>query len=129
MTPAQRKQLGALLETLEAELAHRSARRIEPVRTDETDVGGDEDEQPLAEMNQAIASNRNAFDAAVLKRVQAARARLASDPDDFGNCRDCGDEILFARLKAMPYAELCVDCQAKRDPRGRATRSKLTEFK
>lgn len=129
MTPAQRKTLEGLLKKLKAELGGKAARRLEPTRTDEVDVGGDEDEQPLAEMNQAIASNRNAFDAAVLGRVNAALERLADEPDDFGNCQDCGDEILFARLKAMPYAELCVDCQAKRDPKGRATRSKLTDYR
>ncbi len=67
-------------------------------------------------MNQAIASSRNRNDVLLLKRVVAALQRLKDEPHDFGNCSDCGEEIPLPRLKAMPYAELCVDCQQKRDP-------------
>jgi len=30
-------------------------------------------------------------------------------------CLDCGEEIGEARLKAVPYATLCIDCQQLRD--------------
>ena len=30
-------------------------------------------------------------------------------------CVGCGCEIPAARLRAMPLAEFCVDCQAERD--------------
>jgi len=30
----------------------------------------------------------------------------------YGVCRDCGDAIAPARLKAMPFAIRCVSCQA-----------------
>jgi DnaK suppressor protein len=41
---------------------------------------------------------------------------LASDPDLFGLCEECEEEIPWARLEALPYATLCTACQAKRDP-------------
>lgn len=31
----------------------------------------------------------------------------------YGICRGCGDEIPTERLRAMPFATLCVDCQTK----------------
>ena len=129
MTPAQRKQFKKQLETLVADLAKKGRRRLEPNRTSEEQAGVKEDEQPLNEMNQAIASNRNRQDAILIRRAEAALERLSEDPDDFGNCQDCGDSIPMARLKAMPYAEFCVDCQTKHDaPRTAPTRKSLTEY-
>ncbi len=29
----------------------------------------------------------------------------------YGICTNCGDAILSERLEALPYAELCIDCQ------------------
>lgn len=129
MNATRRKQLLKQLEKMRADLTKKGKRKLEPNRTSEEETGANEDEQPLNEMEQAITSNRNRQDAIVLKRVEAALARLAEEPDDFGNCQDCGDEIPDGRLKAMPYAELCVDCQAKRDvPKTTPTRRNLTEF-
>jgi DnaK suppressor protein len=129
VTPAQRARLKSLLEKLAQGLTSKTGRPVEPNRTDDVERPDEDDDQPLNEMNQSIASNRNAHDALVLGRVRAALQRLADDPDDFGTCQDCGDEVPFARLEAMPYAEYCVDCQGKRDPSGRATRSKLTDYR
>jgi DnaK suppressor protein len=129
MNTARRKTLQKQLEKMAADLAKKGKRKLEPNRHSEEETGPDEDEQPLNEMEQAITSNRNKMDAMVLARVEAALKRLKDDADDFGNCQDCGDEIPEGRLKAMPYAELCVDCQAKRDvPKASATRRNLTEF-
>jgi len=128
MTPAQRSQLKTALQALEAQLQGKGPRKVEPNRTGEAEVGGDEDEQPLNEMLQSIASNRNRSDAATLVLVRRALEKLSADPDAFGECEECGDEIPLGRLKAMPYAELCVSCQAKRDPRTLPTRKKLTDY-
>lgn len=129
MTPAQRASHKKALLELRRELSKKGPSRIDPNRTSENKVGGDEDEQPLNEMMQSIASARNRNMEGVLKRVEKALQKLAEDPDDYGNCEDCGEEILAGRLKAMPYAELCVACQAKIDgPKGRPTRKKLTDY-
>ena len=51
--------------------------------------------------------------------LSAARTRLAGleyaskridDDPEFGYCIDCGEEIGFARLRAMPETVRCVDC-------------------
>jgi len=34
----------------------------------------------------------------------------------YGICTECGDEIPLERLKALPFAAYCVDCQQKRNP-------------
>jgi DnaK suppressor protein len=102
---------------------------IERIRKDPSEVGGDEDEQPLTEMSQALASSRNRARAAELKQVEEAIARLEADPDMFGLCSTCEEPIARRRLEAMPHARMCVACQSVvEDPVKRGPRKKLTDF-
>jgi DnaK suppressor protein len=48
-----------------------------------------------------------------LKLVNDALERLGNGT--FGLCLDCGQEIDAARLEAIPYAPVCLSCQAKRE--------------
>ena len=43
-----------------------------------------------------------------LDQVNQALARL--DAGDYGLCADCEEPIAEARLKALPYATLCIQC-------------------
>lgn len=52
-----------------------------------------------------------------LKAIDEAFSRL--DEGRYGICEDCGDEIPVERLKALPFATCCVDCQEKRNHRVR----------
>ncbi|HIC88275.1 MAG TPA: conjugal transfer protein TraR [Anaerolineae bacterium] len=45
----------------------------------------------------------------LLYEVDAALARM--DNGTYGICERCGQEIDFARLKAIPWATLCINCQ------------------
>lgn len=106
----------------------RAPARIEPNRTDEAKVGSDEDEQPLNEMLQAIASNRNRASERMMERARRALEKVASD--EAGTCEECGEDIPWPRLQAMPFAELCVACQGKRDSPVRGpTRRGTTDFR
>ena len=129
MTAAQLQSFKKALLELRKELSTKGPAKIDPNRTFEAEVGGDEDEQPLNEMLQSIASARNRNMEGVLAKVDKALRKINTEPDDYGICEDCNEDILQGRLKAMPYAELCVNCQAKHDgPKGRATRKKLTDY-
>jgi DnaK suppressor protein len=44
-----------------------------------------------------------------LQEVERALHRM--DEGAYGRCEHCGDEIDFARLKAVPQASLCMTCQ------------------
>lgn len=118
----------ALVE-MRADIVREGDIEIEPVRRDPGDVGGDEDEQPLAEMSQVIASKRNRARKETLGRIDAALRRLETDPDMVGLCTEC-EEPIGKRLVLVPYAELCVGCQQLADgatkPRGRRN---LLDFK
>lgn len=129
MTPVQRARLEQSLVSLLEELARTPPAKVEPNRASEGEVS-DEDAQPLNEMLQSIASNRNRERQGVAARVQRALVKLREHPEDFGLCEQCEEEISLARLSALPYAELCLECQGNRDgPKGPATRRRLTDFR
>lgn len=45
------------------------------------------------------------------------RALEKMDKGTYGICEQCGDAIDPARLKALPYATLCMSCQARAELR------------
>ncbi len=45
----------------------------------------------------------------LLEKVQSALKRM--DAGTYGECERCGRPIDKARLKALPYAVLCIDCK------------------
>src|SRR5579863_1016975 len=47
-----------------------------------------------------------------LRLIEQALARV--DNGTYGICAECGEDIPFERLKALPFALMCVDCQQKR---------------
>ncbi len=49
----------------------------------------------------------------ILDRINEALEKL--DDHTFGLCELCGKKISKVRLKAVPYAELCVPCQQKQE--------------
>jgi RNA polymerase-binding transcription factor DksA len=46
-----------------------------------------------------------------LRAIEAARERIASGR--YGECVDCGRPIPFGRLQVQPFAQRCVEDQAK----------------
>lgn len=45
-----------------------------------------------------------------IRSIDEALMRL--DEGEYGICEDCEEEIPLGRLKAMPFARLCVKCKA-----------------
>ena len=50
-----------------------------------------------------------------LWHVNEALRRLYGTPDKFGHCHQCGQEINFERLDALPHARLCITCKEKEE--------------
>ena len=129
MTAAQRTALARRLQALRDEALGKAPVTIDPNRSDAATAGvADEDAQALNEMHQTLASSRNRGQAELLARIDGAMQRLASEPDLFGVCEECEEEIPWARLEAIPHATLCTDCQAKRDPQRNQRRRSSTDF-
>lgn len=129
MEPEEVERFRVLLRERRQQLIEEGDVPIERARKDETEIGGDEDEQPLTEMNQALASSRNRARAQELRLIEEAIHRLEADPEMFGLCESCEEPINPRRLQAMPHARMCVACQsAIEDPVKRGPRKKLTDF-
>lgn len=129
MTPSQRAAIQQRLLTLRDEVLGRGPNRIEPNRTEDATTGvADEDAQALSEMHQVLASKRNQGQAELLARIGRAIERMAVEPELFGLCEECEEEIPWARLKAVPHATLCATCQARRDPQRGARRRSVTDL-
>jgi DnaK suppressor protein len=130
MTPKQLLTYKHKLEEMREEALTEAPAKIEPNRKDPSTVGvADEDEQALSEMLQTLASQRNKQQAELVAQIDRALRRLAAQRDDFGLCEDCEEEIPAKRLDHMPYATLCVECQARRDPKRGQSRKSLTDYK
>src|SRR6188474_3784068 len=48
-----------------------------------------------------------------LNKINDALSRL--EQGNYGNCFDCGDEIAEKRLRALPFAVRCKDCEEARE--------------
>ena len=51
--------------------------------------------------------------AETLNKINEALVRL--EDGVYGNCFECGEEISEARLRALPFAVRCKDCEAARE--------------
>ena len=56
--------------------------------------------------------------AETLTRIDEALDRL--DAGQYGRCFECGGTISTERLRALPFAVRCVDCEQGREDRGSA---------
>jgi len=130
MDPKSLRRWRSLLTTRRAELVAAGSAKIEPNRRDATTSGvADEDEQALSEMLQTLASTRNRESAQLLAAMDRALRKIELEPDDFGACEDCEEDIPARRLEVMPWAAFCTGCQAKQDPQRNVARKKITDYR
>lgn len=108
--------LKKMLEERRRELTNEVHGRLRDVRADSArERGQPTDEGEAAEVDiqdeiefvliQMKAEALNAFDLA-LNRLESGR---------YGFCYECGEEISEARLRALPFAVRCKDCEAARE--------------
>lgn len=64
-------------------------------------------------MDRAVLVQNLSRSSTLLHEVQAALERIAGG--SYGECLNCGNEISPKRLRAAPWAALCLDCQEQAD--------------
>jgi RNA polymerase-binding protein DksA len=111
-----RAQLLEELERLKLELQEiedRAARALEIEAAGETGDYDDHDTADTAsetfEREKDLAMGDNT--AAMIAKVQNALAKI--DGGTYGICDMCKRPIKYARLEAIPFATLCIDCQGR----------------
>ena len=50
-----------------------------------------------------------------LWHIDEALRRLYRSPETFGKCHNCGNEIAFERLDALPHARYCIECKQREE--------------
>jgi RNA polymerase-binding protein DksA len=50
-----------------------------------------------------------------LWHLNQALRRLYTTPEKYGKCENCGEEISYERLDALPHARLCINCKEKEE--------------
>lgn len=50
-----------------------------------------------------------------LWHIDQALRRLYKSPETFGKCHNCGDEVAFERLDALPHARFCIKCKLQEE--------------
>ena len=50
-----------------------------------------------------------------LWHIDQALRRLYKSPETFGKCHNCGKDIAFERLDALPHARYCIDCKQREE--------------
>ena len=73
----------------------------------------DSEEQAVELENEEVLSALDDEARQTLGLIDEALARL--ERDEFGVCQSCGNPIAPARLEALPYAALCIDCAGRQE--------------
>jgi DnaK suppressor protein len=73
----------------------------------------DAEEQSVTDFVQEMDFALMEMKAQTLSRIDEALQRI--DQGTYGTCAECGQDISEARLKALPFAVLCVECQAREE--------------
>ena len=108
-------ELRKMLETRRRELMNAVQGKIRDVRASE---GKDRDvldqgESSEVDIQEDIEFALIQMKSETLNKVDAALRRL--EEGTYGNCFECGEEIAEARLRALPFAVRCKDCEEERE--------------
>ena len=107
-------ELKKMLEDRRRELMTDVQGRMRDVRdTDKDRAVLDQGESSEVDIQEDIEFALIQMKSETLNKIDAALRRL--DDGTYGNCFECGEEITEARLRALPFAVRCKDCEEARE--------------
>ena len=109
-------ELKQMLEDRRRELFSEVQGRIRGVRADGADKPHevfDQGETSEADIQEDIEFALIQMKAETLNKINEALARL--EEGRYGHCFECGEEISQQRLRALPFAVRCKDCEEARE--------------
>ena len=117
MTPDRYAELTRILEERRREIMDQVQEKIRDVRTESpnspTQGVLDAAESSEADIQDEIEFALIQMKAETLNKINEALGRL--EEGLYGNCFECGEEIAEARLRALPFAVRCKDCEEARE--------------
>jgi len=114
-TASRVTHLKAILHRRRSELVRELRDRIRAVRSDDSSHRDvlDEAEGSEVDIQDDIGFALIQLKTETLSQIDTALRRL--EEGHYGNCFECGDEIAEARLRALPFAVRCRDCEGSRE--------------
>ena len=108
-------ELRKMLEDRRRVLMHEVQGRIRDARTESTKERQvlDQGESSEVDIQEDIEFALIQMKAETLNKIDVALRRL--DEDTYGVCFECGGQIAERRLKALPFAVRCKDCEEARE--------------
>jgi DnaK suppressor protein len=115
-------ELKKMLEDRRRELMSEVQGRMRDVRdTDKDREVLDQGESSEVDIQEDIEFALIQMKSETLNKIDAALRRL--DEGTYGDCFECGEEIAQARLRALPFAVRCKDCEEARETAEQRERS------
>ena len=111
MSPLDLKKYRDILEKKKEEILAAS-----PARTPATEPGsksGDWIDQSSMENDVHVRLALKQTDHKLFRAIEDAIHRV--DQGTYGICTDCENEIAPARLEAVPWTRVCIECKSKQD--------------
>ncbi|MFZ2728210.1 MAG: TraR/DksA C4-type zinc finger protein [Minisyncoccia bacterium] len=106
-------QLKSILESRREELREELRGDIGTIQSSGNQTGGDP-------VDRGVAANQDDLEFALiqmksetLSRIVGALVRL--EHGKYGICLDCDEEIAEKRLRALPFADRCTDCEGVKE--------------
>ena len=121
INPCRREDLRTMLDQRRQDLRNEVYERMRSIRDGDLAaahrIGFDASETSIHEdLELAVIQ----IHAEMVAAITAALARL--DEGDYGRCQACGEEISEKRLRALPFATCCRNCQEAAEVTERRTR-------
>jgi DnaK suppressor protein len=111
--------LKGILEDRRREIQEKLRSLREGIPAETKDVR-DAEEQSVDDFVQEVDLALMQMKSETLKKIEQALLRL--EAGTYGRCQECDSEIPSARLRALPFAALCRDCQEETESTVRAAR-------
>lgn len=102
-------ELKAMLDERREVILREVRSRIQGVRSEGEAKREDPPDSDSPDIQEDIEFALIQMKAETLNKITEALARL--DEGGYGFCANCGDEIVPARLCALPFAQRCKDCE------------------
>jgi len=126
MAPGRYTELKRLLEGRRREMLDDVQAKIKDVRTE--GAGGMMQTIEMGDASKADVQDDIEFaliqmKTETLQKIEVALSRL--EDGEYGYCGECGDEISQQRLRALPFALRCKDCEEAREVAQQRARTAL----
>jgi len=104
--------LSSMLRDREAEIKNKLRLLREVLPTESAQVK-DAEEQSMEDFVLGMDFALMEMESETLRKIDEALRRL--EEGTYGDCSECGQRIAEARLKALPFANTCRECQEHRE--------------